>query len=342
MNYLIFRVDRIGDFLIILSLINSIKRNKPNAKINIVCSKHNIDFIKKIQIINKVYILDRKSFISKLKLITELRKFSYESIITSDKKNSSIFISLFLKSKKKIFNVSKYFQYRILKIFYKDVFIDNDNISKNINEILKENSRCLDCQLDTKDNFFFRENYFKEYYNHQKILDLDNLNYAIFHYDEKWENLKYQRVFKKADLLTDITPNTTELKNFLNQLSDKHEETIIVTTGKIETENINHIKKVSNKISDNIYEIELDKNKAYLITNESFYSTSHLISRSKKFISCHGAFTHIAANYNVKIIDIIEANKKQHYRRITNQINNYNYIFRDKFSTLSKDILNNL
>ena len=97
MNYLIFRVDRIGDFLIILSLINSIKRNKPNAKINIVCSKHNIDFIKKIQIINKVYILDRKSFISKLKLITELRKFSYESIITSDKKNSSIFISLFLK-----------------------------------------------------------------------------------------------------------------------------------------------------------------------------------------------------------------------------------------------------
>ena len=71
MNYLIFRADRIGDFLIILSLINSIKRNKPNAKINLVCSKHNIDFVKKISIVNKVFILDRKSFISKLKLITQ-------------------------------------------------------------------------------------------------------------------------------------------------------------------------------------------------------------------------------------------------------------------------------
>ncbi len=340
MNYLIFRADRIGDFLIILSLINSIKRNKPNAKINLVCSKHNIDFVKKISIVNKVFILDRKSFISKLKLITQLRKFSYESIITSDKKNTSILISLFLNSKKKIFSVSKYFHYKILKIFFKNVFLDNDNINKNISEILKEKSQCLDCRLDSKDQFFFKENYFKEYYNHHKILDLDNLNYSIFHYDEKWENLKYQKVFRKADSLTNIIPNTIEFKNLLNQLSNKLEETIIVTTGKIETENINYIKQVSNKISDNIYEIELNKNKAYLITNESFYSISHLISKSKKFIACHGAFTHIAANYNIKIIDIIEANKVRHYRRITNHMNNYNYIFRDKFSLLSKEIFN--
>ena len=47
MNYLIFRTDRIGDFLIISTLIKSIKRNDPKSKIFIVASKKNEEFIKK-------------------------------------------------------------------------------------------------------------------------------------------------------------------------------------------------------------------------------------------------------------------------------------------------------
>ena len=40
------------------------------------------------------------------------------------------------------------------------------------------------------------------------------------------------------------------------------------------------------------------------------FSVAHLISKSSLFITCHGAFTHIASNYKVKIIDIIEKIKK--------------------------------
>ena len=42
---------------------------------------------------------------------------------------------------------------------------------------------------------------------------------------------------------------------------------------------------------------------------------SHLISKSSMFISCHGAFTHVASNYKIKILDIIEKDKIFHYRK---------------------------
>ena len=76
-----------------------------------------------------------------------------------------------------------------------------------------------------------------------------------------------------------------------------------------------------------------------VFTNEDFYSISHLISKSSQFISCHGAFTHIASNYKIKILDVIEKNKIIHYGKITNSMKNYKSLYRDNFETLSKDII---
>ena len=76
----------------------------------------------------------------------------------------------------------------------------------------------------------------------------------------------------------------------------------------------------------------------FLMVNQSFNSISHLISKSQIFISCHGAFTHIASNYNIKTIDIIEKDKKTTLSKNSNHIKNYNYIYRDDFSKL-KNIL---
>ena len=47
MNYLIFRTDRIGDFLITSSLIKAIKRKDAKSKIYIVASNKNNEFIEK-------------------------------------------------------------------------------------------------------------------------------------------------------------------------------------------------------------------------------------------------------------------------------------------------------
>ena len=96
--------------------------------------------------------------------------------------------------------------------------------------------------------------------------------------------------------------------------------------GRINSRIINKLKASSNKINESLYEINLNNTKGYLFTNEDFFSVSHLISKSSLFISCHGAFTHIASNYKIKIIDIIEKNKTIHYNRITKYMKNYKLI----------------
>ena len=57
MNYLIFRTDRIGDFLIISTLIRAIKRNEPKSKVFIVASKKNEEFIKKNHLVDKSLVI---------------------------------------------------------------------------------------------------------------------------------------------------------------------------------------------------------------------------------------------------------------------------------------------
>ena len=46
MNFLIFRTDRVGDFLLSLFLIKNIKKAYPNSIITIVASVKNHNYIK--------------------------------------------------------------------------------------------------------------------------------------------------------------------------------------------------------------------------------------------------------------------------------------------------------
>ena len=126
MNYLFFRTDRIGDFLITLPIIKAIKENSVNSKVIVVTSPKNNTFVKSSTLVDEVFILKSNTFLDKIKLFFKIRKREYESIIVSDKKNRSIFLTLFLKAKKKIFNVSKKKQHKFLNLFFKDVFLDND------------------------------------------------------------------------------------------------------------------------------------------------------------------------------------------------------------------------
>ena len=110
MNYLIFRTDRIGDFLITSSLIKAIKRNDLKSKIYIVTSNKNKEFVKKYDFVDEIFLLKSKKILDTINLFLELRKYKFDNIIVSDKKNRSIFFGLLLKSDNKIFNVSKKFQ----------------------------------------------------------------------------------------------------------------------------------------------------------------------------------------------------------------------------------------
>ncbi len=337
MNYLIFRTDRIGDFLITLPLIKSIKRNDINAIIDVVSSTKNENHIKSNTFVDNTFLLKSNSLIDKINLFFKLIKKKYDFIIVADKKNRSILISLFLLSKKKIFNISKVIQKKILGFFYKDVFLDNDQVKgTSIKKIIEMNCASLNINFKEEDYKFFSRNQFEDHYKLNKIFDLDKSEYLIFHYDEKWELDQYSKVFNKAKNLTSIEIDINLLKKFLVDLAKKKSMDVIVTTGNLETGIINQLKEVSRNLSSNLYNVS---NNIHLIINQDFESISHLISRSKLFISCHGALTHVASCYNVEILDIIEQEKKNHYQRITNHMRKYKSLSRESFNQLSKNII---
>ena len=342
MKYLFFRTDRIGDFLITAPLIHAVKNKKSKSIICVVASTKNYEFIKNYKFVDEIFILKKNNIINKLKLFFQLRKYKYDAIIVSDKKNRSILLTIILKSKKKIFNVSKKFHKKILDLLFDDVFLDNDNeINYPIKKILENNCNSLNLHLKDENFHYLKKNQFINSFTHNDILLSNYENFIVFHYDEKWEIENYSKVFKKATNLTDLKVNTNLFKEFLSEFSKKKSIKIIITTGTINTKVVEDLKNILKKINDDLYEINLNGCNGYLLLKQDFFSISHLISKCSLLISCHGAFTHIASNYNVKILDIIEKSKYNHYKRITYHMKKYTYIYRDNFEELSKSIIKN-
>ena len=157
MNYLIFRTDRIGDFLIISPLLHAIKKKDIDANIFVVSSPKNDVFINKNILADKVFLLKKNNIYNKMILLFKLKKYKFDTIIVSDKKNRSILLTLFLKSKNKIFNVSKNFQKKLLSLIFKNVFLDND-YQKNcsVKEVLISNSKAINCNLEDEDFHYLK------------------------------------------------------------------------------------------------------------------------------------------------------------------------------------------
>ena len=97
MNYLIFRTDRIGDFLITSTLIKAIKRNDLKSKIYIVASDKNKEFIKKYNLVDKVFLLKSNKILDKINLYFELKKYKFDNIIISDKKKQIYYFRIVFK-----------------------------------------------------------------------------------------------------------------------------------------------------------------------------------------------------------------------------------------------------
>ena len=196
-SYLIFRTDRIGDFLLTIILINSIKRNDPNSFITVISSRKNCHFIKSFKIINEVLILEN-TLLDKIKLIYKLRPVYYDNIIVHDSKNRSSIISLFLKYGLKIKPNN------------------NSNISyiDSIKEIIsKLNFNFIESDLNT---LKYRDHNFSEDFNGDFIL---------LHFDEKWIYDDYISEY------TNIEPLKDELISFIDLLLTITNKRLVITTG---------------------------------------------------------------------------------------------------------------
>ena len=194
-KYLIFRTDRIGDFLLTAILIKSIKRNESNSHITIVASKKNYNYVKSFDFIDKVILL-KDGFFEKIKLISNLYKDKYRAIIIHDQKKRSKFISFFLNAKIKVLIKNK-----------------SSSYFSEIKEILKLlNLDFIESDLNTLIN--------RDKYN--KTIDK---NYILFHFDEKWIHNEYINSY------VNIEPINDELQSFINSIINKSSKKLVITTG---------------------------------------------------------------------------------------------------------------
>ena len=150
--------------------------------------------------------------------------------------------------------------------------------------------------------------------------------------DEKWFNATYIKKYN------DINPSFEEFTNFLKSISEKNN--ILITTG-LKTNNLIERLELNsiNKLSKNIYVNNIKEN-IILVKNPTFLELESLLRKTKVLISCHGALTHAAASFNIKIIDIVDKSSDELVKRYSLYIKNYYKIYREKFSIIKNKINN--
>jgi len=311
---LILRTDRIGDFLITSPIISSIIKKVPNAKIDIICSDLNYDYIKTFKVFNNIFLYP-KNFFKKILFYLKLPKYSV--ILVLDGKKRSIYISLLKKSNIKILLTPSNFLKSIFKYFFNKIYLI-DYKQPKIN-LIKKIIEDINCKYEN-DHLNFLKN-FENIENLKTYLDYDD--FILLNFDEKWIFDLYLKTYQN------IEPNLNDFIVFLNDLSKKNKK-VIISNGFKEN-------KILNQCSQSGYFL---KNKNVILKNNiSIFELQFLIKKCNTLITCHGAPSHIASNYNKRIIDIIDVSEKNFFESYNFHFLNKTQIIRSDFKKLSKEIL---
>jgi ADP-heptose:LPS heptosyltransferase len=326
-NYLFFRTDRIGDFLVSAILMKSIKRNDINSHLTVIASEKNYFYIKTLNFIDEVHLYP-ENFIKKISFFINISKSKYKAIFALDGKKRSIYFSIFLKSEQKYLMTTKNIYKKILRNFFDHIYLFGE-IKNKLDEI-----KNLLLKL--------KMNYKREDINYLKDFKIDSKNikipseYFIFHFDEKWIHNDYIKKYES------IEPTNENLNLFVNKLIEKLDKNLVITTGIKNNDILNQYLKYFKKINDNVYEKEIYGKKIYIYKNINFFDLKLLIKYCNFIITCHGASTHLASAFNKKIFDIYDKSQKEFYLKWNNHIQNYTHFYRESFDELANKILSKL
>lgn len=328
MKIIIFRCDRIGDFLLSSILMNNIKKINHDIKITVVCSEQNINYVNKSFLVDDVMIIP-KSILKRIYFFFRIFRLKYDKSLVLDGKKWSIFSSILLNCTDKILLTNKAAYKRLFTSFFNKIFYSKDNTNK-IDEL---------SLIASYFNFNFNLKYTK-YTNN--FINLDNnilkfikkkKEFNILHFDEKWIFNSYIKTYKN------IEPNNSELFEFIYLLTSKKKKDLILTTGVTENKLILFLKSKFKKIDTNIYQYEGENSSIFLIENLNIHNLEYLISKSGIVITCHGAPSHLANMYNKHLIDIIDSSEQDLFSNWTYHFTNYQSLNRESFSILSDKII---
>ena len=313
---LVFRTDRIGDFLVSAPIFSSLKRKYKNCKIDIVCSNLNYNYIKSFDFFNKVFLYP-DNFLNKFSFYLSLN--NYDHILVLDGKKRSIYNSIFKISSNKILFTPSPLIKNLFKYFFKNVYFIDYKIPK-IN-LIKDFLLNIDCDYNSLDINFLSNFENSKFLKYKRL----NSNYIILNFDEKWIYKSYIKTYKN------IEPTSSQFISFLNSITKNNK--IIIANGYYENTLLQEL-KTKNYIKENKNIIIKDK--------INIFELQFLIKHSDCLITCHGAPSHIASNYGIKVIDIVDNSEIKFFKSYNYHFRNKVQIIRDDFNRLSKKIIENI
>ena len=326
---LVFRTDRLGDFIISKSVLNDLIHTK-KYMVDIVVSEKNYNYIKNFKSFNKIFTYKNSVF----KFFLDYKNFffsKYDYILIHDGKRRSHLISFFLRGKK--FSLIKFSKsslfFSLIKIFNFSTFYNSET------NLLFNNLQFLNHQINKNKNNKNIDFYFD--YNFDKSFYLDDKKYCVFHLDEKWFKNYYYNDFTYPDW------NFEFFNKIIGTLSKKFNLPILITTGNINVEFVNNlINKFFTKKNDNIFfHNNLQKN-LILLKNLNFRQIEFVLKENCNFlVACEGGITHLSHNLGIDTFAFVQGNRGNFYKHWTGHMNKIKLFERTNSANMLK-ILSNL
>ena len=328
-KFLIFRTDRVGDFILSCILIKSIKRNKPNSEITVICSDQNYEYAKNYSLVDNAQLYPKK-FIKKIFFFHSMIKSDFDCVLSLDGKKRSIFSCVISKANFKILTVTK-------KIYKKIFFTLKDNILfiKDFRSRIEEFKfilKKLEMDYSDRDLDIFDGEIIKS--NLDILNKIPEKSFNQLHLDEKWITEAY-RGRRKSRNFKPIDASIDQMCSFIEEFVTKSKKDLVISAGAETNSLISGVKKQFSKKGV----VSINGKKIIILDNISFTDLKLIIKKTDLVIACHGSPAHIASSFNTKIIDIFDQKNEEFYKFYTNHLRNYKYLYREDFTILAKNIL---
>lgn len=332
-KFIIFRTDRLGDFLIVTNIIKAIKDKYKDSHITVVGSPYNKKIINSYKIINKVIVYNKNSSLGeKISIFNDILKSKYYCSLSLDGKSFSNFVNLFIKAKIKLgisyvfhfFDFIESLKWSKPNIIYNNLIFDryetftskkNLHKTEHLPSILVKLANNLNLKLSARNNYFYEVKK-KSIFLSKKIFKKKiKSKYVLIHLDEKWN-----------DILLINKDFSKELKKFQKKINKK----IVITSNKNKDLYYKTLKK------------DLIKNKYIIfLENLNLAIFERMIAMSSFCISCHSGFMVQISGFNsTNIIDIINRRDLTWYNCWKPLNTKHKFIFKSNYE--KKNSLNHI
>ena len=334
-NIIVFRTDRLGDYIIHSRPIFELKKKIKNSHVIIICSEINRKILNNASYIDELIVYNKNfSILKKLKVFINIFKRKYHSVFVLDGKKFSYFVNIFLRSKKKFGVIYKnklnlfFFKINVFKPskIYANFFFSKYEIftsKKYLTKIEPLQQKYInlfnyyDLKLTVKDKYIF-ENTSEALRQFIKLKKFYNLNeFILFHFDEKWQ-----------DLLNVNNELASAIKHF-NEITNKK---IIISGYRNNFQYFSNLKKYFPCIDFQYSDIFIEKNKSkdiLIFENMNIEIFEQFIKYSKVNISCHSGFVaQVCGANNGSLIDIINKDDLFWYSCWIPLNTNHNFVFK--------------